>query len=150
MQLAHELSQATTDLVNITAERDNAFGKHHEAVRECNILRTKLETAMAEQASLSKALEEQAIAAEAVCQLVAELAPGLANYNTITCGDKNREHARKMKKGGQFDETVAGKRDSYLPLPQGSVCLLNKRFAAANLRDDQHLSGIYGRSLKSC
>ncbi|ELR24537.1 uncharacterized protein ACA1_170780, partial [Acanthamoeba castellanii str. Neff] len=42
--------------------------------------------------------------------------------------------------GKQFNKTVAGKHNSYLPLPQGSVCLLNKHFTAANLCDDQHLS----------
>jgi len=125
-QLAYELSQATTDLVDITAERDDALGEHHDAIRECNMLQTKLETAMAEQACLRKALEEHSIAAEAARQLVAELAPGLADYNIITCGDENQEHAHMVVKGKQFNEMVACKHDGYLPLPQGSVCLLNK------------------------
>jgi hypothetical protein len=44
---------------------------------------TKLKMAMAEQACLRKALEEHSVAAEAACQLVAELALGLANYSLM-------------------------------------------------------------------
>lgn len=118
----------------------------HKANSKKNRQRKRREEASARNkanmAELERKLLLAEISANAAALLIAELAPGMANYNFLNCGKGHPKHAKKVEANKYHDERVAKEEDGYTPLAPGTACILNDAFVLAHLTNDGYLTGM--------